>query len=162
MNASNTPNANFELSVQWAKTLISHPLRKIISKRHIQTCLQECLRVVTCTHAVELTVRIVDESEAKALNQTFRHRRYTPNVLTFAYTQTPILMADLVLCAQVVEKEALVLRREERAHFSHLLVHACLHALGFEHEHDEWQAMQMECLEVMILDNLKFDNPYAP
>ena len=54
----------------------------------------------------EITVRIVDAEEGQALNRDYRKKDYATNVLTFDYTQEPVVTADLVLCAPVVAKEA--------------------------------------------------------
>ncbi len=136
------------------------PLKHAMSTQRIKACMTEALAVAQCACPGELTVRIVDAPEALELNRTYRHKAYATNVLTFAYESHPMLLADLVLCAPVLEREALELNRPLADHFAHLLVHACLHALGFDHEEDEWMALQMEALEVMALDNLKVPNPY--
>lgn len=113
-----------------------------------------------CETPAQINVSIVDVDQALELNQTYRHKSYASNVLTFAYERQPVLLADLVLCAPVLEREAIELNRPLADHFAHLLVHGCLHAMGFDHEQDEWMALQMEALEVMTLDILKVSNPY--
>lgn len=108
----------------------------------------------------EITVRIVDAEEGLALNRDYRQRDYATNVLTFDYTQEPIVTADLVLCAPVVEKEAREAGKTLQAHYAHLLVHGTLHAQGWDHETDEEDAEEMEARETEILERLGFDNPY--
>jgi probable rRNA maturation factor len=147
-------------NLQWDSALKDSPLKHSMSGQRIKSCLQEALAVAQCDLPGEINVRIVDASEALELNRIYRHKAYATNVLTFAYESDPELMADLVLCAPVLEKEAIELNRPLADHFAHLLVHGCLHALGFDHEEDEWMALQMEALEVMALDNLKVPNPY--
>ena len=71
----------------------------------------------------EITVRIVDADEGQALNRDYRHKDYATNVLTFDYTQEPVVTADLVLCAPVVAKEAKEQGKTLQAHYAHLLVH---------------------------------------
>ena len=109
----------------------------------------------------EITVRIVDAEEGLALNRDYRQRDYATNVLTFDYTQEPIVTADLVLCAPVVEKEAREAGKTLQAHYAHLLVHGTLHAQGWDHETGEEDAEEMEARETEILARLGFDNPYA-
>ena len=109
----------------------------------------------------EITVRIVDAEEGLALNRDYRQRDYATNVLTFDYTQEPIVTADLVLCAPVVEKEAREAGKTLQAHYAHLLVHGTLHAQGWDHETSEADAEEMEARETEILGRLGFDNPYA-
>ena len=108
----------------------------------------------------ELTVRIVGAEEARSLNSSFRGKDYATNVLTFDYARTPVVMADLVLCAPVVEREAQEQGKSLRAHYAHLLVHGALHAQGYDHETNERDALEMEALEVLLLGSLGFDNPY--
>lgn len=108
----------------------------------------------------EMTVRIVGSDEARALNHSYRHKDYATNVLTFDYAQTPIVMADLVLCADVVAAEAIAQGKSLQAHYAHLLVHGTLHAQGFDHETNERDALKMETLEILLLAALGFDCPY--
>jgi probable rRNA maturation factor len=107
----------------------------------------------------EITVRIVDTEEGQMLNRDYRHKDYATNVLTFDYTQEPVVTADLVLCAPVVIKEAREQGKTLEAHYAHLLVHGALHAHGWDHELDE-DAQVMELREVEILARLGFKNPY--
>ena len=108
----------------------------------------------------ELAVRIVDAEEGQALNRDYRQKDYATNVLTFDYTQEPVVMADLILCAPVVEREAQEQNKDLVAHYAHMLVHGALHAQGWDHlEDDEAQAMEQREREIMAA--LGFDDPYA-
>jgi len=109
----------------------------------------------------EITVRIVGAEEGQALNSSYRGRDYATNVLTFDYTQAPVVQADLVLCAPVVEREAQDLGLSLQAHYAHLLVHGTLHAQGWDHETGEADAQAMESLETSILLKLGFEDPYG-
>ena len=109
----------------------------------------------------EITVRIVDAEEGQALNRDYRQKDYATNVLTFDYTQEPIVTADLVLCAPVVAREAQELDKSLTAHYAHLLVHGTLHAQGWDHETSTEDAEEMEAYETEILAELGFENPYA-
>ena len=108
----------------------------------------------------EITVRIVDAEEGQRLNREFRKKDYATNVLTFDYMQSPVVMADLVLCAPVVAKEAREQGKTLQAHYAHLLVHGTLHAQGWDHETGEADAEAMEAHEVEIMHRLGFKNPY--
>jgi len=108
----------------------------------------------------ELTVRIVDAEEGRALNRDYRGRDYATNVLTFDYSRTPVVAADLVLCAPVVRDEAKAQRLPLQAHYAHLLVHGTLHAQGYDHENDV-DARVMEARESELLRSLGFGDPYA-
>jgi probable rRNA maturation factor len=108
----------------------------------------------------EITVRIVAEEESRSLNLQYRGKDYATNVLTFGYVREPVLMADLVLCAPVVEREAREQGKTLRAHYAHLLVHGALHAQGWDHERGEADALEMEALEILLLGALGFASPY--
>jgi probable rRNA maturation factor len=108
----------------------------------------------------EITVRIVDAEEGRALNRDYRQKDYPTNVLTFDYTTEPLVMADLVLCAPVVVHEAKEMKIPLAQHYAHLLVHGTLHAQGWDHETSEADAQAMEALETAILAGLGWPDPY--
>jgi probable rRNA maturation factor len=108
----------------------------------------------------EITVRIVGEEEGRALNRDFRQKDYATNVLTFDYAQEPVVTADLVICAPVIEREAQEQTKALDAHYAHMLVHGTLHAQGFDHQVDD-EALAMEAQERVILAALGFADPYA-
>jgi probable rRNA maturation factor len=108
----------------------------------------------------EIAVRIVDADEGQALNRDYRGKDYATNVLTFDYAKEPIVNADLVLCAPVVEREAREAGKSLEAHYAHLLVHGTLHAQGYDHEKAR-HAKVMERRETEILAALGFADPYA-
>lgn len=111
----------------------------------------------------EVTVRIVDNSESQQLNHTYRGKDKPTNVLSFPFQCPPgielPLLGDLVICAPVVQQEALQQGKSLTAHWAHMVVHGSLHLLGFDHINDD-DAEQMEAEEVTILQQLGFTNPY--
>ncbi|MEJ6021797.1 rRNA maturation RNase YbeY [Ramlibacter sp. PS4R-6] len=111
-------------------------------------------------HAGEIAVRIVGEEEGRGLNKQFRRKDYATNVLTFDYARQPMVMADIVLCGPVVQREALAQGKSLKDHYAHLLVHGTLHAQGYEHETGEREALEMEALEILLLGALGVPNPY--
>lgn len=108
----------------------------------------------------QITVRIVGTEEGQALNRDYRGKDYATNVLTFDYQREPIVVADLVLCAPVVEREALAEGKTLAAHYAHLLVHGALHAQGYDHEKLR-DARRMEARETELLLALGLPDPYA-
>ncbi len=109
----------------------------------------------------EITVRVVDVDEGRALNHGYRKQDHATNVLTFDYQREPIVIADLVLCAPVIEREAREQKKPLDAHYAHLIVHGALHAQGFDHERAA-DAKTMEAREVELLAALGYPNPYRP
>ncbi|WP_118796383.1 rRNA maturation RNase YbeY [Haemophilus haemolyticus] len=112
---------------------------------------------------VEMTVRIVDEAESHELNLTYRGKDRPTNVLSFPFecpdeVELPLL-GDLVICRQVVEREAAEQEKPLIAHWAHMVVHGCLHLLGYDHIEDD-EAEEMESLETQIMQGLGFDDPY--
>lgn len=112
----------------------------------------------------EMTVRIVDEAESHALNLTYRGKDKPTNVLSFPF-EAPEginlpLIGDLVICRQVVEREALEQQISLESHWAHLAIHGTLHLLGYDHI-DEREAEEMEALETEIMQSLGFADPYA-
>ena len=107
-----------------------------------------------------ITVRFVDTDEGRALNLQYRKKDYATNVLTFDYAPAPLVQADLVLCAPVIEAEAHAQGKTLQAHYTHLIVHGVLHAQGYDHETSAADARVMEALEIEILQGLGLGNPY--
>ena len=109
----------------------------------------------------EITVRIVNAEEGQRLNREFRKKDYATNVLTFDYAQSPVVIADLVLCAPVIAQEAKAQGKTLQQHYAHLLVHGTLHAQGWDHETSAADADDMEDYEIAILKEMGFRNPYG-
>lgn len=111
----------------------------------------------------EVTIRIVDNDESQQLNHQYRGKDKPTNVLSFPFQNPPgvelSLLGDLVICAPVVEQEATEQHKTAEAHWAHMVVHGCLHLLGFDHINDA-DAEQMEAEEIQILQQLGFNNPY--
>jgi len=146
---------NLSLSLQFSDVKEAARHRAALPRHSVTRWIRHALE-----HDGEITVRIVDAEEGLALNRDYRHKDYATNVLTFDYTQEPVVTADLVLCAPVVAQEAKDNKKTLQAHYAHLLVHGMLHAQGYDHETGEQDAEEMEALEIKILAGLGFKNPY--
>ena len=110
-----------------------------------------------------LVIRIVDEDEARALNQRYRGREGATNVLSFPAEAPPGYdwnhLGDLVICAPVLAREAAEQGKATTDHWAHLVVHGVLHLLGHDHRDDD-EADAMEALEVEVLSSLGVADPY--
>ena len=144
------------LSLQFGALTDAAPHRAALPRHKVARCIRHALDA-----DAEITVRIVDAEEGQALNRDYRGKDYATNVLTFDYATEPVVMADLVLCAPVVAREAQEQGKALADHYAHLLVHGALHAQGWDHETSEADAEAMEAHEIAILAGLGLKNPYA-
>ena len=151
------PNPSLSLSVQYATDLLALPRWRV--RRWVAGVLDQ----VAPTEPVELSLRFVSPHEAQALNRTYRHKDYVPNVLTFAYDDMLVpgqpILGDIVICADVLQQEAHEQHKPFLAHACHLVVHGTLHALGYDHQ-TAAQAKEMEALEIQILKRWGIPDPY--
>ena len=147
------PTLDLALQFGEVKNVAVH--RAALPRAFVSRCIRQAL-----AKDAEMTVRIVDADEGQALNSGYRQKNYATNVLTFDYAQTPIVLADLVLCAPVVALEAKEQGKTLQAHYAHLLVHGALHAQGYDHETSEADAVEMETLEMLIMASLGLRCPY--
>lgn len=107
-----------------------------------------------------LTLRFVNEREARTLNAQYRHRDYAANVLTFPYHAAgERVSADVVICVQVARREARAQGKTAAAHLAHLVIHGVLHACGHDHERPE-QAAAMEQVEAGLLARFGIADPW--
>ncbi|WP_223260068.1 rRNA maturation RNase YbeY [Candidatus Methylopumilus universalis] len=107
----------------------------------------------------EITIRIVDNDESINLNNIYRKKKYPTNVLSFLVDDEVHLIGDIVLCAPVIEKEALEQSKKLEAHYAHLIIHGALHLYGYDHKNKK-DADIMEAKEIKILTKLGYKNPY--
>lgn len=140
---------SLKLSVQYAVESEHLPTRDLFRR-----WVKAALRVNT-----EVTIRVVDADEGRELNSMYRGKDYATNVLTFPLTEDPYLMGDIIICAPVVEAEALQQQKTFEAHFAHLTIHGILHLHGYDHEINA-EAELMEGIETAIVMKLGYPNPY--
>lgn len=147
---------SFEVDVQRASTSALLPEEGVLSVWARAVLVRHCEQAA-------LSLRLVDEDEGAALNQTYRKREGATNVLSFPFEAPqltdPPLLGDVVICAPVVEREATAQGKSVDAHYAHMVVHAVLHLLGHDHDTDE-EAAVMETLERDHLGGLGFSDPY--
>ena len=145
------------LSVQYPDARLEPAITRAKVRRWVQAAL---------LGPAELTIRFVDADEGRVLNRDYRAKDYATNVLTFAYNEGDEIgpdeptRADIVLCTDVLEREAAEQKKTVEEHTAHLVVHGVLHAQGYDHDDDQ-EAAEMEQLERDILEALGYPDPYA-
>ncbi|HEY8102454.1 MAG TPA: rRNA maturation RNase YbeY [Burkholderiaceae bacterium] len=148
------PSKNkLSLSVQYPDPRLQEVATRVKVRRWINTVLFA---------PAEFTVRFVNAEEGRTLNRDYRNKDYATNVLTFAYTEdedNEVTQADIILCTDVLQKEATEQKKTIEEHTAHLVIHGVLHAQGYDHENDE-EASEMEEIEIEALSKLGFNNPY--
>ena len=136
-------------------------LEAVVTRQKLRRWVQAALMA-----PAELTIRFVDAEEGQALNRDYRGKDYATNVLTFAYNEGETVAADeptradIILCTDVLEREAAEQNKTLEEHSAHLVVHGVLHAQGYDHD-DDAEAAEMEQLERDILTALGYPDPYA-
>ncbi|MDP3813256.1 MAG: rRNA maturation RNase YbeY [Hydrogenophaga sp.] len=144
------------LSVQYPDARLQESITRQKVRRWVQAAL---------LGPAELTIRFVDAGEGRVLNRDYRSKDYATNVLTFAYNEGEEIAADeptradIILCTDVLEKEAAEQKKTVEEHTAHLVVHGVLHAQGYGHDDDE-EAAEMEQLERDVLSALGYPDPY--
>jgi probable rRNA maturation factor len=145
------------LSVQYPDARLEPTITRAKVRRWVQAAL---------LGPAELTIRFVDAAEGRVLNRDYRAKDYATNVLTFAYNEGEEIgpdeptRADIVLCTDVLEREAAEQKKTVEEHTAHLVVHGVLHAQGYDHDDDQ-EAAEMEQLERDILEALGYPDPYT-
>ncbi len=150
-------NHKLDLDVQYADTRLEAEITPAMIERWVRAAL---------LGPAELAIRFVNAAEGQLLNRDYRGKDYATNVLTFAYNEGAQIaddeptQADIVLCTDVLQREAAEQKKTVEEHVAHLVVHGVLHAQGFDHESDE-EAEEMEQLERDIMEALEYPDPYA-
>lgn len=125
----------------------------------------------------EISVLACDDSMIKTLNAEFRDKEQPTNVLSWPVYDlapenaggTPSAppepsdhspeLGDIAIAYETCAAEAEAAGLSISDHVTHLMIHGCLHLLGYDHETDE-DATVMETLETAILERLNIKDPY--
>jgi probable rRNA maturation factor len=143
---------NLRLAIQGDQRIADLPAHSTL-RRWVRLALED-------SGDAEITLRFVDTRESRRINRRFRHKDHATNVLTFDYTRLPWLSADIVLCLPVIDREARDQGKSRRAHLAHMVIHAVLHARGFDHVRAS-DMRRMEGREIDLLFTLRIGNPYG-
>ena len=149
LRASEGKAGELRVSIIGADRFRSIPSRSTLA-RWIRSALERPARI---------TLVLADSRSARRLNHTYRQRDYATNVLTFCYQDSPLVVADVVVCVPVARAEAARDGKTLRAHLAHLVIHGVLHAQGYDHERNK-DARRMQALEAGHLARLRIRNPY--
>ena len=110
-----------------------------------------------------ISISIVDSQTSQELNLDYRGIDKPTNVISLEYAasreQFALLSGELILCDEVIIREAQEQGKPVLAHYAHMIIHGMLHLQGYDHL-DEQEANQMEALEINLLQQLGFVNPY--
>lgn len=133
----------------------------IPSRYFLQRWVNKALSKQVGTNAVN--IRLVSKKESAALNSTYRHKNGPTNILSFPFEPPPgvssAFLGDLVICAPLINQQAKQQAKTPLTHWAHLVIHGCLHLIGYDHIHDK-DATKMETLEIQLLEDLGYENPY--
>lgn len=133
----------------------------------IESWVTDAVNEIDTDLVCNVSIRVVDETEGRTLNQQYRGRDDATNVLSFPIddgliqmsTELSRALGDIVICGPIVEREAARQGKNAADHWAHLLVHGTLHLLGYDHEQDH-EALQMEAIEKRILARHGLGDPY--
>lgn len=134
------------------------------SDKQIASWLEFCLNAQGKADSdTEISLCIVEPSAIQALNLQYRGKDKATNVLSFPASfpealKIPLL-GDIVICAQVLAKEAKAQNKTLQSHWAHIVIHGLLHLQGYDHINDT-DAQIMESLECEYMQQLGFNNPY--
>lgn len=156
MRSTKTPKKRPKITVQIIASNTFIP-----SRYFLQQWVNKALSLHTANSQVN--IRLVNKKESAQLNYTYRHKKGPTNILSFSFEPPPGIkspfLGDLVICATLVNQEAKQQQKTHLAHWAHLVIHGCLHLLGYEHRNDK-EAKRMETLEIQLLEDLAYENPY--
>jgi probable rRNA maturation factor len=111
----------------------------------------------------ELSVLLVGPARSRSLNRRYRGRDRSTNVLSFPAAGRspghPRALGDLVICPQLLRREARAQGKAMRAHWMHLVIHGTLHLIGYDHQRPA-EAQRMERREARLLRSLGVADPY--
>ena len=112
----------------------------------------------------QISILLTTDEQMGRLNKCYRGKNKPTNVLSFAsglkkVKDIPVFLGDIALGYSIALEESIKADIPFIDHIQHLLIHGCLHILGFDHENDI-EAKKMEKIEITILKNLGINNPY--
>ncbi len=157
------PQVDIDIDIQdahWQKLVAN-------TKNYTHKVIQDILiQLLPDTSHAEISIVLADNAFVQELNKNYRNKDKPTNVLSFPQTEEDemdfpaLMLGDIIIALGVIEQEAIEQNKKIKDHYTHMLVHGCLHLLHYDHITDE-QAEEMETLEIEILNNLGIKNPYA-
>ena len=137
------------------------------TQKQCEDWLNCALQVAQRSKLCSISLSFVDAAGSQSLNNDYRGQDKPTNVLSFpaefpselAEQVESYPLGDIVICADVVETEALTQGKDLTAHWAHLTIHGLFHLLGYLHDQQS-NATEMEKLEINTLEKLGIPNPY--
>ena len=130
---------------------------ELLAERALDAVIQE-LDGADRPEAAELSLLFAGDERLQALNDRFRGKNQTTNVLSFP-ASFPGALGDIAISFDRVTAEAETYGFSFEARAAHMVIHGFLHLLGYDHAEDE-QAREMESIETAALARLGYDDPY--
>ncbi len=156
MRKTKVKEKHIKISIQ---TRVSNTF--VPSRYFLQRCVNKAL--AKQVWANEVNIRLVSKKESAELNSAYRHKKSPTNILSFPFEPPPGILSpflgDLVICAPLVNQEAKQQSKTRLAHWAHLVIHGCLHLIGYDHIHTK-DAAEMETIEITLLEDLGYEDPY--
>tara|TARA_Y100000768_G_scaffold22821_1_gene15544 strand:- start:7858 stop:8310 length:453 start_codon:yes stop_codon:yes gene_type:complete len=108
----------------------------------------------------QVNIIFVGTQRMTTLNRQFLNKNKPTNVLTFIFKEYKILNGDIILCPEIINKEAKKFGFSNDSRWAHMIVHSMLHLQGYDH-HNKKNQTNMEKMEIKLLSNMKYNNPYV-
>jgi probable rRNA maturation factor len=134
--------------------------RKRIPQKILEQAAQAILNDLGCPDH-ELSLLIVDDARIAIMNRDYLKHEGPTNVISFAMQEgefsqiSPSLLGDVVISADTAEKEAALAGITFRQRLIELLIHGMLHLVGYDHEHDESEAIAMDTKSEALLELIR-------
>jgi probable rRNA maturation factor len=156
-------SATVEITIDYSEWYLAANNIEDVCKKTITTVFEN-EAVPFSSSKREIGLLLTTNDRMLDLNKVYRKKNVPTNVLSFPnglerFDETPIFLGDIAIGYSIILEESIKAKLPFLSHMQHLLVHGCLHLLGFDHEETN-DAEEMERVEIKILRDLNIDNPY--
>lgn len=172
----NTLNTNIIVSIsvenpRWRDTDFGVPLENLLETMVRTSLMSADAPALNAAENTEVSLILMDDQTIHSINREYRGFDKPTNVLSFPQLQPKevkstslknrsfLPLGDILVSLDTIEKEAADQGKDLQDHLAHMIVHGCLHLLGYDHMNNG-QADEMETLETAILTGLGYAPPY--